>query len=179
MTVDLLERPSSSEALSDSEWATLTLGETRRPRFQPFTDITSTARYVSIPFGQVALVFSEAPPPWCDGLLARISELGDLQENWDSYGARSVDPHCAVATVRLLLSLCDPHKPKPAIVPTSRGGIQLEWHRAGADLEIEIESPAKFHVFFEDEQTGDETEVTLTDDLLPLVPLLERLSAAE
>jgi hypothetical protein len=27
----------------------------------------------------------------------------------------------------------------PALVPTSAGGLQLEWHRAGLDVEISIE----------------------------------------
>ena len=178
MTIGELERFGSSEALSDSQWRSGQRWWPDRRGFVPFTDISSASTLVMIPFGKVAFVFSEPPPRWSRDLLAKISELGDLEEDWDSYGARPVDPQCAIATVTLLLSVFDSSTPKPSIVPTSRGGIQLEWHRAGANLEIEIESPSRFHVFFEDEQAGKESEVTLTGNLQPLVPLLERLKAA-
>jgi hypothetical protein len=77
------------------------------------------------------------------------------------------------------LSVLDSGTPKPSVVPTSRGGIQLEWHRAGVDLEIEIESPDRVNVFFEDDREGTEEEITLTDDLQPLKRLLERLEKAD
>ena len=106
-----------------------------------------------------------------------ISELGDLEENWNSYGGRPVDPQCAVKTIIFLLSMLDADTPMPIIVPTNRGGIQLEWHRSGVDLEIEIESISRLHVFFADEESGEESEVTLTSNLQPVVPLLDRLIA--
>lgn len=179
MTLDVLERPGSSEALSDFQWQSRQPRQSMPRQYGPFTDITSVAQVAVIPFGQHALVLQQPLPSWSHGLLWKISELGDLETGWDSYGARPVDPECAAAAVDFLLDLLDSSTPQPSIVPTSRGGIQLEWHRLGADLEIEIESPARFHVFFEDERTGEETEVTLTDNLLPLMPLLDRLSAVD
>jgi len=178
MTLGQLDRPSSSETLSDSEW--------RRQQEQwpawgaddVVTDVPGVSSSVRIPFAQGSLVLVEPPPPWCRDLLVRISDLGSLEEGWDSYGARPVDPQCAVAAVDFLLTMLDATTPTPSIVPTKRGGIQLEWHRAGADLEIEIESPARLHVFFEDQQTGEESEATLAGNLGPLVPLLERVKAA-
>lgn len=131
-----------------------------------------------IRFGEVLLMMSEAPSTWFHDLLTRISELGDLEENWDSYGARPVRPECAVMAVRFLLSYVDRDTPAPSVVPTNRGGIQLEWHRAGADLEIQIESPGRMEVFFEDERAGQE-EFTLTSNLERLVPLLKRLSRTD
>lgn len=179
MTLELLERPGSSEALSDIQWQSRPTRQSVPRRYGPITDITSVARFEMIPFGQHALVLQQPLQPWSHGLLWKISELGDLEAGWDSYGARPVDPQCAAAAADFLLGLLDESTPQPSIVPTSRGGIQLEWHRAGADLEIEVESPARFHVFFEDQHTGEETELTLSDNLLPLVPLLERLSATD
>jgi len=179
MTFDLLERTGSSEALSDLQWQPRQAGQSAGRQLGSYTDVTSVARVEAMPFGQHALVFEQPIPQWSHGLLMKISELGELEEGWDSYGARPVDPRCAAATAEFVLNLLDGNTPKPAIVPTARGGIQLEWHRAGADLEIEIESPAKFHVFFEDEQTGEEREITLSNNLLPLLPFLKRLSAAD
>ena len=136
---------------------------------------TSIAQCCMVPFGAASLVFSGPPPAWFNSLLTEIGQIGELKENWDSYGARPIDPRCAEATTNLLLSVLDSGTPRPFVVPTSRGGIQVEWHRAGVDLEIEIESPARVNVFFEDHREGTVKEITLTDDLQPLKRLLERL----
>jgi hypothetical protein len=93
-------------------------------------------------------------PPWSRELIVRVCELSSLPANWDSYGARPIDPSCAIAAIRLILSAVHPSIPAPAVVPTNRGGIQLEWHRGGVDLEIRIDSPTQFHVAFEDAKTG-------------------------
>ncbi len=174
MTPALLERPRSSEALTNTQWRTTASEQEAAQRFSSL-DISTAARDVAVPFGPVSLVFSEPPPPWFGDLLAKISELGNLEENWDSYGARPIDPRCALATTRLLLSLLDSRTPKPCVVPTARGGIQLEWHRAGADLEVRIESPTRCEVYFEDHREGTEREMTLMGNLRPLARLLDRL----
>jgi hypothetical protein len=179
MSTDVLERTGTSEALSDFRWQPRRAQQFPPRGFGFYTDVTSVARVEAMPFGQHALVFEQPIPRWSHGLLMKISELGELEAGWDSYGARPVDPRCAVATAEFVLNLLDRNMPQPTVVATTRGGIQLEWRRAGADLEIEIESPARFHVFFEDEQTGEEKELTLSNNLLPLLPLLERLNAAD
>lgn len=52
--------------------------------------------------------------------------LGELHVDWDSYGSPPTTQK-AMATVEEF-----------ATVPTSAGGIQLEIHRDGYDIEIEI-----------------------------------------
>lgn len=179
MMVEILERSACREVLSDSRWQPRE--ELRPIRRNPdlLTDITSASRPMVIPFGEGAIFFSEAPSPRFHHLLTWISELGDLEENWDSYGACPVRPECAVTAVRFLLRFVDRDTPAPSVVPTNRGGIQLEWHRAGADLEVRIESPGRMEVFFEDERADQEEEFTLTSNLKRLVPLLERLSRTD
>jgi hypothetical protein len=100
-----------------------------------------------------------------------------LEENWDSYGARRVDPRCTEAAVGLLRAILDSTTPRPFVVPTCRGGIQLEWHRGGVDLEIEIESPEQMNVFFEDANEGTCKEMTLKGSIRPLVEFLQSLEA--
>ena len=65
---------------------------------------------------------------------ARLKELLDLPQGWDSYGAGCIDPKAVDAASRLL----DVLDHDPAVIPTSHGGIQLEWHRDGLELEVEI-----------------------------------------
>lgn len=67
-------------------------------------------------------------PPWFE---VQLQELADLPPNWNSYRARPIDAR-AIAAVRALLET------KPFIVPTSMGGVQLEWHTPHGDYELEI-----------------------------------------
>ena len=75
----------------------------------------------------------------------------------------------------LLLSILGPEDSTPAVVPTSQGGLHIEWHRHGIDLEIE--SPPKYRLMSVDEQMGDEQEFVVTTDLRPVFPLLKRVTA--
>ncbi len=150
------------------------MGEGQRVQVM-LSDISSNVRCCMVPFGHASLVFSSPPPAWFNNLLTEIGQIGELEENWDSYGASPIDPRCAEAAINLLLSVLHSGTPKPFVVPTSRGGIQLEWHRAGVDLEVEIESPARVNVFFEDHQEGTKEEITLNGDFRPLERFVERV----
>ena len=52
--------------------------------------------------------------------------LLDLPENWNSYGALPISG----AAIKAAESM--------SIVPTCNGGVQLEWHINGHDIEIEF-----------------------------------------
>lgn len=88
--------------------------------------------------------------------------LMTLPENWDSYGARPIDPRFVYYGLSLLNDLMRKRTPSPAMVPTSMGGIQLEWHNRGIDLEVRIESLRSIYVSYEDERTGTQWEGTLS-----------------
>lgn len=67
----------------------------------------------------------------------RAAELLDLPEGWDSYGAKRIDPESAQLAVRVaqaLFSVADFR-----MVPMSSGGVALESHDGGQDVEITIE----------------------------------------
>jgi hypothetical protein len=102
--------------------------------------------------------------------------LSKLPENWDSYGAEPVDPELIEYGLSRLNELTTSQTPLPAMVPTSHGGIQLEWHCRGIDLEIRIESLGVVHVSFEDSRTLEEWDGDLTTSLGPLDRFLAELS---
>ncbi|MFO7907047.1 MAG: hypothetical protein ACQESR_19155 [Planctomycetota bacterium] len=179
MSPDLMERSPSSEALSTRQWQPLDPPPPRNRRRDFYSDSTSAGRLEAVPFGAHDLVFEEPIPSWSYRLLMEISELGELPSGWDSYGAQPIDPQCALAAADFVLEFLDDDSPQPAIVPTTRGGIQLEWHRSGADLEIEIQSPTKLEVFFEDERTGEEQQLSLSVNFAPLLPMLQRVTQAD
>ena len=63
-----------------------------------------------------------------------------MQENWDSYEASPIHESAILRAFNILSEIVNPSfsLPAPSVVPTAKGGIQLEWHRNGVDLEIEI-----------------------------------------
>lgn len=65
---------------------------------------------------------------------SRLTELLELPQGWDSYGASTIDPKAVDAASRLL----DVLDHDPAVIPCNHGGVQLEWHRDGLELEVEI-----------------------------------------
>lgn len=74
--------------------------------------------------------------------LERISRLGDLQENWDGYGAPKISAEVIDRTRRFLRSVRVDQQPAAA-VPTGAGTIQLEYEEAsGKYLEIDIGNTA-------------------------------------
>src|SRR6476659_749758 len=88
-----------------------------------------------------ASLVSGSAPEWLAKADETLQTLLALPPNWNSYGARTIQPDVVQATSSLLHDIARDDTPQPAIVPTVRGGVQLEWHTRGVDLEIEIESP--------------------------------------
>ena len=64
----------------------------------------------------------------------RLTKIAKLPANWDSYGALPIDPRAIESARKLITALSHP----PQIVPTTEGGIQLEWHRDGIDFDLVI-----------------------------------------
>jgi hypothetical protein len=126
-------------------------------------------------FGDEEFQFDPPPSEELLPTIHQICALGALQNNWDSYGARPIESSIARAAIEFLVDALPPHAPLPTVVPTSWGGIQLEWHCRGVDLEIAVRSPERFQVSFEDFVSGAAESTTIGEDFRPLQPLLQRL----
>jgi len=61
--------------------------------------------------------------------------LASLQENWDSYGAPPLDKNCIEKARELYATLPDNGW---WVVPCSDGGVQIEKHEGGLDIELTI-----------------------------------------
>lgn len=70
----------------------------------------------------------------------RASDLVRLANGWNSYRAKSISPKAIHHATRFLREADSqiPNLAAPSVVPTVRGGLQLEWHRQGVDVEIEF-----------------------------------------
>src|SRR5205823_4313543 len=101
---------------------------------------------------------------WLPQVVDQLNTLVSLRENWDSYGGSPLDPRLLVSAVRLLDRTMRYETPAPFIVPLSVGGLQLEWHQQGIDVEVELTAPHRFSVFFRDRVRGEEWEDAVGED---------------
>jgi hypothetical protein len=113
-------------------------------------------------------------PPWLRSIEKRVNTLLNLPENWDSYGAPRISAECVMAAFSLVLSNVVHETPAPQFVPTSRGGIQVEWHIGGVDLELVFDpfQPAYYYYCSESREIEGEVgdEASMVGSLLRALP---------
>ena len=73
---------------------------------------------------------------------------------------------------RMLPNVAPATAPAPSIVPLGHGGVQLLWHNAVADLEVEVVRPNEVVAYFFDKGTGHEHETALTTDFSDITNFL-------
>ena len=78
----------------------------------------------------------------------RLAQLCSLPEDWDTYGAAAVEEKVVHAAIGVLVRAINIGMPQPSVVPTVHGGVQLEWHFGGYDLEIAFEPSGNGLIYF-------------------------------
>lgn len=96
-------------------------------------------------------------PPWMREVEDRINEILALTADWDGEGSVAPDAMCALNVVNFLLGVALHETPAPAITPTSGGGMSVEWHVGGYDLEVKFSSDGTRSYFYV-EPDGTEAE---------------------
>ena len=96
-----------------------------------------------------------------------INELLALPHGWDSYGGMPPSERGARKVIAMLASFAAAGGKMPAIVPVSDGGLQLEWHNSGVDLEIEIDRSGAVSAYVERQ---NEAPLAWTNHQLPTDP---------
>ncbi len=110
------------------------------------------------------------PPAWLREVEEKMVKLLSLEAGWDSYGAAQICPLQVVAAIALLRRIVkEVGTSRPSVVPTSKGGVQLEWHEQGYDIEIETKGDNAFCV--DCEKDGVMVCSRVTDD-----PIYYRIS---
>lgn len=112
---------------------------------------------------------------WQHKAQLRLMELIRLPVGWDGHSGRPVKRDIAEFAASVLASLMLPRIPMPAIMPLSYGGVQIEWHRKGWDIEIEISAPNQMHIYQYELQSGDEREFDIGADLSGLADVIESI----
>ncbi len=100
----------------------------------------------------------ERPYP---GALAQIEGFSTLESGWNGHHAAAISPGTREAAVRLLDQIWHEFKvsvPEPSIVvPTSDGGVALEWIVKDGDAERGVEIvclPSRYEYSVRDRATG-------------------------
>lgn len=107
--------------------------------------------------------------------ITRMIELLELPPGWNSYSAKPIKKENVNFAIDLLNRLMRPETPAPHVIPTARGGVQLEWHQGGIDIEITISSPDNASFVAED-RTGKQNPAEGALDRTALLGWMERLS---
>ena len=92
---------------------------------------------------------------------SELRRLAALRENWDSEGAKSVDPIIVEAAERFISMMPDRLKSlvaPPEVVPMRKGNLQFEWHDGPRTLELEIEDARTLHYLKWHPEAGIEEE---------------------
>lgn len=93
--------------------------------------------------------------------LDRAIELLQLPKGWNSHGAEPVSDAAFEQTVEFLTIYVVEGVAGPVLVPTVLGGMQLEWHPQGVDIEVEVRPDGLVSWCAEDRRTGEEFKAPL------------------
>jgi hypothetical protein len=115
--------------------------------------------YMASRAGQYAVGLN-ASPAWLNDLIPRLERLSILEAGWDGYRARPIERNPLLRAWNFIKQIAPHVRVPPAMVPTVSGGVALEWHRNGIEIEIEFAPNRTATVSFEDDE-GHEYEGAL------------------
>lgn len=105
---------------------------------------------------------------WFQRAVEDLVRLLNLGPNWNGYGERAVHPASAKRLVRLLDEVGF-RGAAPSIVPLPDGGLQAEWHRGNASIEIEVPPVGDAHAYACGLSDGDKDWVANRGDGLKVL----------
>lgn len=89
-------------------------------------------------------------PEWVRRLGSQLNELLELGEGWDGYRAKSISEFSVKAVIAIMVEVMNDGLAFPHIFPLPDGGLQLEWHADGDDVELEVEANGSAFAFIRD-----------------------------
>jgi len=119
--------------------------------------------------------YGQPLPAWFDPLMQGFVDLLTLEQNWDSYGGNPISPGIIDEAITLANEVLGPASPAPHVAPLSSGGLQLEWHRQGIDLEIVFDRAEQPFFYFRNRATGEESEHPLPEERVLLQSIIQTL----
>lgn len=103
------------------------------------------------------------PLPWLEACVSAVNEFINLPQDWDSHGGVATTLEAAGGALRTLVAIMSRPNPMPELTPVPNGGLALEWHGSGVDLEIEFGAYNDASVYYRDESRDIEWDRSLSD----------------
>jgi len=129
---------------------------------EAFSAVATAPPHPARSSGSEIAAFNLSRTDWQPAAERRLNQVIRLQAGWDGHQGVPVNVTIANYAYRLLGALLvRPGVPLPSITPMSYGGLLLEWHRKGWDVEIEIDAPASHHIYTHELASGTENEFQL------------------
>lgn len=138
---------------------------TATPHYSSNSDAGSDRGRIAKPsFSVRRLIFRENMHEWKSDTSGRLDQLIKLPVGWDGYNGRPVDFFLACYVAGLLDTLYRDTLPAPSIVPGGDGTLQVEWHLADMDIELDILAVNRVRAWRRDDRNGSENEAEVEDD---------------
>jgi hypothetical protein len=114
-----------------------------------------------------------------ESLVPNVLKLTSLKQGWDGYNAPAIRWDAGLFALIVLQQTMRPDTPLPQVVPSSAGGIQLEWHERNIDLELHITGPYECEVWYEDHRDPDEPPISdeVTNDFSSIQECIDELTS--
>jgi hypothetical protein len=119
--------------------------------------------------------FDQPLPAWFDPLMQGFVDLLTLPSDWNSYGAGPIDQDIVLDAMGYVNDLLGPASPAPRVAPLSSGGLQLEWHRKGIDLEVVFDRDGQPFFYCRNPVTGEDSEHELPEESALLRSIIGKL----
>lgn len=104
--------------------------------------VPTVAQVFSLPQARSrSRVIAHNQSPWMKHLKERFDDITSLDTGWDGYEGKSVSFGHAIFAANLIERLYSPDVPAPQIVPGNDGTLQIEWHRRGLSVELDVLNP--------------------------------------
>jgi hypothetical protein len=115
-------------------------------------------------------------PQWLAPVRNTLLKYTELPQGWDSYSGQPLRSDVLVFALTMLNSVMQAKTPLPHLVPSSEGGLQIEWHEKGIDLEVYIAAPYRCEMWFEDHREGRRVSVELSNDFTALIDPIAKVT---
>lgn len=114
--------------------------------------------------------------PWYRACEQRLSQLVRLPIGWNGYRSLPVTFQVASFAANMIERLYVEGVPPPSLVPGTDGSLQVEWHRAGFDVELDVRAPKLVDCYRYEIATGAEDIITASDNFTTIFEWILALS---
>lgn len=118
--------------------------------------------------------YAPVRPPWVQSAVERVVALARVEAGWGGQHTLPLQRDALQAALSVLAKVMSSQSKGPQMVLTNEGGLQLEWHAAGVDLEIEVRPDGSAEVIIEDAARGLDIDGSLGEHFDTVRALLAR-----